>query len=143
MSNIRVTAQQRAQVIARANGRCEYCQAPTSFSATPYAIEHIIPRAKGGATTVDNLALSCSGCNGYKYTRTEWEDPVTKNRVQLFHPRQDNWHKHFMWNENSFRIVGLTSVGRSTIAALKLNRIELVNLRYALHAIGKHPPKID
>ena len=48
-----------------------------------------------------------------------------------------------MWNENSFRIVGLTSVGRATIAALKLNRAELVNLRYALHAIGEHPPKID
>lgn len=143
MSNPRVTAQQRSQVTDRANGRCEYCQAPSLFSTAPYEIEHIIPRAKGGATTINNLALSCSGCNRFKHTRTEWEDPVTKKLVQLFHPRQDDWRKHFIWNENLLRIIGLTSVGRATIAALKLNRIELVNLRYALHAIGKHPPKID
>ncbi len=142
MSDVRVTVQQRAQIIAKANGRCEYCQTPSLFSTAPYAVEHIIPRAKEGLTTVDNLALSCAGCNGHKYTRIEWEDPLTKNVVRLFHPRQDDWHKHFIWSENSLRIVGLTAIGRATIAALKLNRSELINLRYALHAIGKHPPKI-
>ncbi len=142
MSDARVTAPQRAHVITRANGRCEYCQSPSLFSTAPYTVEHIIPRAKEGATTIDNLALSCAGCNGHKHTRTEWKDPITKNIVRLFHPRQDNWHKHFIWSEDLLRIVGLTSVGRATIAALKLNRMELINLRYALHAIGKHPPEI-
>ena len=143
MPDVRVTAQQRTDVAMRANGRCEYCRTSSHFSTSPYAVEHIIPRAKGGSTTLDNLAFSCAGCNGYKYLRTEWEDPLTRNIVSLFHPRQQKWSLHFSWSKDSLRLIGLTSIGRATIVALKLNRPELINLRRALYAINEHPPQIN
>ncbi len=40
-------------------------------------------------------------------------------------------------------MVGLTSIGRATIEKLQLNREGVVNLRYALRSIGKHPPIIE
>jgi hypothetical protein len=36
-------------------------------------------------------------------------------------------------------ILGRTARGRATIAALLLNRPELVNLRRLLHRVGEHP----
>jgi len=38
-------------------------------------------------------------------------------------------------------IIGLTATGRATVAALHLNRPELLNLRHALYVIGLHPPE--
>jgi hypothetical protein len=37
-------------------------------------------------------------------------------------------------------LVGLTPIGRATIAALRLNRPPVVNLRRMLHTLGRHPP---
>ena len=38
------------------------------------------------------------------------------------------------------QVIGRTATGRATVAALHLNRPELLNLRQALRAIGVHPP---
>jgi len=38
-------------------------------------------------------------------------------------------------------MIGITATGRVTIDELKLNRIELQNLRNLLANAGKHPPK--
>jgi len=38
-------------------------------------------------------------------------------------------------------VIGLTPTGRATIETLKLNRKGVINLRWALFAVGKHPPK--
>jgi hypothetical protein len=61
--------------------------------------------------------------------------------VSLFHPREQRWDEHFAWNDDFTLMVGLTPMGRATIAALQLNRPGLVNLRRVLYAIGEHPPK--
>lgn len=98
-----------------------------------------MPRSTGGETTLDNLALSCQGCNNHKYCRTTATDPVTKAIVSLFHPRRQRWQDHFAWDERYERIVGLTPTGRATVATLRLNREELVNLRQALYLAGEHP----
>jgi len=37
-------------------------------------------------------------------------------------------------------LLGLTPTGRATIAALRLNREGVINLRRALKLEGKHPP---
>ena len=55
-------------------------------------------------------------------------------------PHQQRWRDHFAWNEDATLIVGLTATGRATVAALKLNRPELVNLREVLYVTQKHPP---
>jgi 5-methylcytosine-specific restriction endonuclease McrA len=46
------------------------------------------------------------------------------------------------WSEDSLLIIGRTAIGRATVEALKLNRQELIELRHALYAVGKHPPAI-
>lgn len=110
--------------------------APESFS-----VEHIVPRAKGGQTKLNNLALACQGCNNHKYIHTEAVDPVTGDVVSLFHPRQQRWGEHFAWTEDFAQVVGLTPTGRATVEILQLNRFGVVNLRRALHLIGEHPPQ--
>ena len=47
-------------MIARADGRCEYCLAPQKYSNAPLAVEHIYPIAHGGLTVMGNLAFACT-----------------------------------------------------------------------------------
>jgi hypothetical protein len=105
-----------------------------------FSIEHVVPLARGGPSTEDNLALSCQGCNNRKYTRTTGVDPVSGAVVVLFHPRSERWREHFAWNDDATLIVGLTPSGRATVEALQLNRDGLVTLRRLLYVAGQHPP---
>jgi hypothetical protein len=140
MSESRVTAQQKKAVAERANRCCEYCKSQVSFAIQPFSIEHIIPKSQGGRTTLDNLALACQGCNNHKYNKTEGRDLISGNIVPFYHPRQQRWSEHFVWNEDFILIIGLTPVGRTTVDALQLNREGVVNLRRVLYAMGEHPP---
>ena len=140
MSEKHIPAELRRLVVERARHCCEYCLTQTQYSSDPFTVDHITPRVLGGPTTADNLALCCYGCNQHKSTRTSAPDPVTGSTESLFHPRAHRWTAHFGWNDNFTLILGLTPIGRATIAALQLNRQGLVNLRRALYAIGEHPP---
>lgn len=142
MPEQRVTAAQRRAVFARAKGCCEYCLSQARFATQSFAVEHIVPRYVGGETELENLALSCFGCNSHKYTKTHALDPETERDVPLFHPRRQIWSEHFAWSDDFTQIIGKTATGRATIEALKLNRLELVNLRHVLRAVGEHPPQI-
>src|SRR5207244_2768256 len=84
--------------------------------------EHIIPHVAGGTDDLSNLALSCQGCNNHKYTSVTALDPVTGERVPLFHPRAHVWAEHFVWSEDFTLLIGLTPTGRATIQKLRLNR---------------------
>lgn len=130
----------RRLVHARAQRVCEYCRSQARFCPQPFSVEHIKPRVAGGQTTAENLALSCQGCNGHKYTKESAPDAITNKITLLFHPRQQNWDDHFAWNEDASLIVGLTATGRTTVEALQMNRVELINLREVLYAAQKHPP---
>jgi 5-methylcytosine-specific restriction endonuclease McrA len=118
MPESRVTAQQKKVVAERANGCCEYCRSQVRFAIQPFSIEHIIPRSAGGETVLDNLALSCQGCNNHKYNKIEGRDPVSGELVPLYHPRKQRWSEHFAWNGEFTRIIGLTPTGRSTVDLL-------------------------
>lgn len=133
----------RRIITERARRCCEYCRSQEAFATERFSIEHIQPRASGGFTVPENLALACQGCNGHKATKTTAVDPETGVMTSLFHPRLHIWQEHFSWSENELYIVGLTSTGRATIALLQMNRPSLVNLRRALYALGEHPPKED
>lgn len=141
MSKQRVTPKQRQTVLERAQGCCEYCRSQARFSTEAFSVEHIIPRDRGGATTLDNLALSCQGCNNHKYTKIESRDSISNQIVPLFNPRKQNWNDHFIWNYDFTIVEGITPTGRATVEALKLNREGLVNLRTVLYTVKKHPPK--
>ncbi len=133
----------RQRVQERAKGICEYCRAPDNFASSFFHCDHIIPRKVGGKNTLDNLAWSCVWCNSTKHTKTHARDPQTGLRVPFFNPRLQNWKRHFRWSENSSLIIGQTRTGRATVEALKMNRLELVNLRRALRKSGEYSPNND
>ncbi|HRK81260.1 MAG TPA: HNH endonuclease signature motif containing protein [Saprospiraceae bacterium] len=123
----------RQLVRDRAGNRCEYCLCPASFSPGPFSVEHIIPKSKGGADALDNLAFACQGCNGRKYNHIFAEDPITGLQTRLFHPRSDQWNIHFEWDETQSVIIAISAIGRASVSKLQLNRTEVVNLRLLLH----------
>ena len=137
-----LSTEQCTLVIARARGCCEYCRSQARFATQSFSIEHIIPRSKGGETTVHNLALSCQGCNNHKYNKIQGQDPIGGETVPLFHPRRQYWDDHFTWNDDYTLILGLSLSGRATVEALKLNREGLVNMRRVLYVMGEHPPPL-
>ena len=130
----------RAHVFERARGCCEYCQSQRDFSHDDFSVEHITPRSAGGTDALENLAMSCQGCNNRKYTALEAIDPVTGMRVGLYHPRLEAWTSHFVWSADTTLMIRLTPTGRASIMRLELNRSGLVNLRRALVVAGLHPP---
>jgi len=142
MPEPRLSPSQRAAVIERAHGCCEYCRAQEHYSPDSFSVEHIIPLSKNGANDSANLAFACQGCNNRKYTATATPDPVTHQSVPLYHPRQHRWAEHFAWSEDATLILGLTPTGRATVEKLQLNRPGLVNLRRILFALGEHPPEL-
>ena len=130
----------RKTIVERAKGCCEYCHSQAKFATQAFSVEHIKPQSKDGKTTPDNLALACQGCNNHKYNKTEIDDQSTEKIISLYHPRQQNWHEHFSWNEDFTLVIGLTATGRVSVEALQLNRQGLVNLRRVLYAMNEHPP---
>lgn len=130
----------RAQVEARARGRCEYCQTQQRI-VIELEIDHIVPESKGGLTHLDNLCVACSGCNSFKWEYETGIDPETGNVEPLYDPRQQEWTEHFVWNDTGMLLIGLTPVGRATINRLKINRESVVGAREIWVAAGWHPPK--
>jgi 5-methylcytosine-specific restriction endonuclease McrA len=61
------------EVEARARERCEYCRMHQSLQGATFHVEHIMPRARGGLTQLDNLAWACPSCNLHKSNRTDLE----------------------------------------------------------------------
>lgn len=65
----------RKNLMVRDRGKCAYCGGHGS------TIDHVIPRAKGGKHTWENVVLSCSPCNQRKgdklLSQLGWELEVT------------------------------------------------------------------
>ncbi len=123
-------ARVRTFVRERALNRCEYCEREQATSPLiRLQIEHIIPIKHGGGDESENLALACVECNLKKSSDLAGIDPETNMLTPLFHPRRDQWEDHFTWN--GLRIVGLTSVGRTTVRVLDLNSTARLRVRLA------------
>ncbi len=121
---------------------CAYCRTSEELTVVTFEFEHIVPRSSGGETVVENICLACPMCNRFRADRTMALDPVSAQDVPLFHPQRDDWGEHFAWAEGATEIVGLTAIGRATIAALRMNRSQLVRVRRMWHIMGEHPPGI-
>lgn len=140
MSKFYISVAIQRAILALSRDYCEYCVIPSNFSTDFFHYEHIIALVLNGKTELGNLARSCGICNNNKRDKIEHIDPLTKQVVRLYHPRQDIWIDHFQWSDDDLYIVGITPIGRATIDLLKLNRLNVLNLRKVLKMGGLHPP---
>lgn len=122
----------------RAGERCEYCRMSQRLQGATFHIEHIVPVTCGGTTTLENLALACPSCNLHKSDRSHAIDPTTGERVPMFHPRQQAWDEHFGWDATT--VIGLTPIGRATIARLDMNHPRRQRVREAERLFNLFPP---
>ena len=120
----------------RAAERCEYCQLRSSVHPAPFQTDHIIARQHGGADDLDNLALACIHCNRYKGPNIAGMDSETGTLTRLFHPRIDQWDRHFRWSGPE--ILPLSPIGRVTVIVLFMNDPQVVWLRSTLA-----PPPVE
>jgi hypothetical protein len=80
--------------------------------------------------TRTNAALCCGSCNRHKGPNIAGIDPQTRRLTRLFHPRRDRWSSHFRWR--GAKIVGMTAIGRVTVAVLNMNAPRQLEMRQAL-----------
>lgn len=126
----------RQLVRQRAGDRCEYCRIPQNALAwATFHIEHICARQHGGATDAHNLALACRRCNLHKGPNLSSVDPKSGGLVRLFNPRADKWNEHFALDE--LHIVGISEIGRATVALLNMNDPERIQVRSELIALDQ------
>ena len=130
----------RQQVFQRAGHRCEYCLTSRRVIGMPLVVDHILPKALGGEDDFDNLCAACYRCNEYKGSKTHGLDPASGQYISLFHPRLDLWREHFSWANGGTHIIGLTTTGRATVLALRLNNDYVVEARVLWIARQWHPP---
>ena len=105
-------------------------------SVQAHQIDHIRSRKHGGTTTPENLAWACFFCNLNKGPETAAIDEQSGQAARLFNPRIDAWPDHF--RVENWLIVGLTPIGRVTIAVLEINQEKLVFVRRSLIAKGRY-----
>lgn len=67
----------RMNIWLRDGGRCVYCQCDLPTSEITF--DHVVPRSRGGLTTLDNISCSCLDCNMRKANRTPQEAGMIPN----------------------------------------------------------------
>jgi hypothetical protein len=127
------------EVAQRAGHRCEYCRAPEVIFNLPFEVEHIIPVSDDGLDDEFNLALACRSCNVFKSNQQFGTDEGTGKLERLFHPRRDRWDAHFRVDPTDGTILGLTPIGRVTIACLRMNRDTQREARRGWMALKLYP----
>ena len=135
MSLLAIPAWLRAIILGRDDGQCRYCHMRQYGQRSPFHIDHVRPRSRGGATREDNLALQCPHCSGRKAAKVAGADPATGQVTPLFHPLQQQWADHFELRRDG-RCVGRDPVGRATVEALAMNRPNPADARAIQIALG-------
>lgn len=120
-----------------------YCHAPQFLVLGPLELDHLLPTAAGGFDDEDNLWLACSVCNSHKSQRTSAIDLISGETVRLFNPRSDSWEMHFVWSQDGSALIGLSAIGRATIAALQINADDQLKLRTIWVEGNRFPPAAD
>lgn len=131
------------QVRQRANLLCEFCHASEQWQYVKFTVDHTVPVSLSGETRFENLALACFHCNRKKANRVTAIAPESEKEVPLFNPRQHQWGDHFIWSSDCLLILGITEIGKATVALLDLNRERVIQIRAADREIGRHPPADD
>lgn len=81
----------RKNVLRRDSFRCAYC----GRGDLPLTVDHIIPKARGGQDTWENLVCACTVCNNKKGDRT-LEESGFQLLVKPFVPSHIMFIKNFV-----------------------------------------------
>ncbi|MFA4923665.1 MAG: HNH endonuclease, partial [Ignavibacteriaceae bacterium] len=82
----------RKNILRRDEFKCAYC----GRSDIPLTIDHIVPKAKGGVDSWENLIAACTICNNKKGNRSPHEARM-KLLIKPFTPN------HILFIKNSVR----------------------------------------
>lgn len=66
----------RRGILRRDEHTCQYCGA----HGVPMTVDHVVPRARGGATTWENCVAACAACNRRKGGRLPQEAGLSLRR---------------------------------------------------------------
>ncbi len=93
----------RRRVFERDRDTCQYCGAQPGRSQL--TLDHVLPRARGGGTTWENVVACCGPCNSHKRDRT----PDQAGMVLRTLPRQptvlrtvSDLERHATWARYGF-----------------------------------------
>jgi len=75
---------ERFNIFNRDNFRCSYCGRSPSEDGVKLEVDHIIPVAKGGKNTEENLTTACYECNRGKNTKS-LSAPLGKTKEVVAH----------------------------------------------------------
>jgi 5-methylcytosine-specific restriction endonuclease McrA len=68
---VRVQTLSRRNILIRDGYACQYCG--ERFASAELELEHVVPRARAGRSTWENLVAACRACNARKADRTPAE----------------------------------------------------------------------
>lgn len=80
----------RKNILKRDGNRCCYC----GRHDLPLTVDHVIPKARGGDESWENLVAACLPCNNRKSDRTP-EEAGMKLRIKPFKPNHIMFMKYF------------------------------------------------
>jgi 5-methylcytosine-specific restriction endonuclease McrA len=99
----------RANIFTRDNHRCQYCGA--KFETRDLTFDHVIPAARGGKKTWENIVTACWRCNNRKsgHTPAEARMHLIKPPVEpkwlpsmtltiSFKNTPESWRDYLYWN---------------------------------------------
>ena len=120
VSRAYISVSLRQSVVKRAGNSCEYCLTNDLIGVHKFHIDHIYNEAKGGPTSLDNLAYACAVCNHKKGENLAGYIAEIGQAFLLYHPRKDTWEDHFDLTSTG-RLALKTNVAKAAAAQLKLN----------------------
>jgi len=90
----------RKNIILRDENICQYCA--QEFATDDLTMDHIVPRAKGGEKSWENIVASCKPCNQKKGNRTPEQagmkllkEPKPLTGPGMLQRRSENLHSHW------------------------------------------------
>lgn len=100
----------RDRVLARDGGFCRYCGMGglRGVNASHLAIDHIVPRCRGGRDRMENLVVACKSCNTRKVVATPDE------LGWLILPPRYPESKHLIYDWDPVYTASAKRVGRTT-----------------------------
>ena len=81
----------RQNIYLRDGFRCQYCH--WTGSTTYLTLDHLLPSAKGGKTTWDNIVTACKSCNAKKGSKTIEELGIHLQRA----PKKPDLHPSLLF----------------------------------------------